>query len=101
MEEKAIKHMVIFCLKSEKNSPETQKFLEDARSILTSIPVTENFKVMNQISLKNDYDFGFSMEFKNKEAYDTYNSHPSHLAFVQNRWVNEVTTFLEIDFQNI
>jgi hypothetical protein len=56
---------------------------------------------MNQVSLKNNYDFGFSMEFANKEAYEKYNSHPSHIAFVKNRWENEVTTFLEIDFEDI
>ena len=99
MEEKRITHQVIFCLKSGKDSPETARFLEDGKSILSSIPGTEKFKVMNQVSLKNNYDLGFSMEFANKEAYDKYNSHPLHIDFVKNRLENEVTTFLEIDFE--
>ena len=101
MEEKRIKHLVIFCLKSGKDSLETSKFLADGKSILSSIHVAEKFKVMEQISLKNEYDFGFSMEFKSKEAYEKYNSYPSHVDFVKTRWENEVTTFLEIDFEDI
>lgn len=101
MEERtiAIQHMVIFCLKHAKGSAEEVAFLNDGQSILTSIPVVKNFSVFNQVSPKNDYDFGFSMEFANQEEYDTYNAHPQHTAFVQERWLTEVERFLEIDFQ--
>ena len=40
----------------------------------------------------------FSMEFADQAAYDIYNAHPDHTAFVQGRWIPEVTKFLEIDY---
>ena len=54
---------------------------------------------MKQISKKNKFEFGVSMEFANQHAYDQYNTHPDHVAFVQNRWIKEVDDFLEIDFE--
>jgi len=39
------------------------------------------------------------MEFASQQAYDQYNNHPDHVAFVQNRWIKEVEDFLEIDFE--
>jgi hypothetical protein len=101
MDAQRIRHMVIFCLKHDKNSMEAEKFLQDGRSILTSIPVVEKFEVLRQVSPKNDYDYGFSMEFTDKDAYETYNAHPSHVGFVKERWETEVTRFLEIDFQSL
>jgi hypothetical protein len=38
------------------------------------------------------------MVFANKQDYNTYNNHPDHIAFVENRWKKEVARFLEIDF---
>ena len=51
------------------------------------------------MSVKNKYQYGFSMVFANQEDYSTYNNHPDHVAFVQDRWMKEVTDFLEIDFE--
>lgn len=99
MTEKRIRHSVIFCLKHEIHAPETEQFLSDGKSILSSIPVVENFEVLKQVSPKNEYHFGFSMEFSNKAAYDAYNAHPAHVDFVKNRWETEVTRFLEIDYE--
>ena len=99
MADKGIQHMVIFCLKHDKGSFEEKKFLMDGQSILSQIPVVSNFRVLPQISPKNDYHFGFSMEFSDQEAYDTYNQHPLHVDFVDKRWKAEVTKFLEIDFE--
>lgn len=93
-----IRHMVIFCLKHDIDSTETEKFLKDGLRILTSIPGVESFEVLNQVSPKNDYDFGFSMEFSSREDYDSYSAHPDHNEFVEQRWKKEVTRFLEIDF---
>ncbi|MEZ5070855.1 MAG: Dabb family protein [Bacteroidales bacterium] len=39
------------------------------------------------------------MIFENQAAYDAYNGHPDHVAFVAERWVPEVADFLEIDFR--
>jgi hypothetical protein len=99
MNNQNIRHMVIFNLKVPKGSPEAEKFLNDGKSILSSIPVVHNFEVFRQVSTKNDYDYGFSMDFSNQENYDSYNEHPLHVQFVQERWLLEVDRFLEIDFQ--
>lgn len=93
-----IQHMVIFCLKHERNSQETLTFLKDGKRILIAIPVVRNFQVFTQVSKKNDYDFGFSMVFSGSSAYEKYNSHPDHVRFVEQRWKKEVSRFLEIDF---
>lgn len=100
MKSNQVRHMVIFCLTHSKGSAEAEKFLEDGRKILTSIPVVQEFEVLKQVSPKNDYDYGFSMIFEDEAAYEAYNSHPKHVAFVQERWTTEVTRFLEIDFKN-
>ncbi|WP_199619437.1 Dabb family protein [Paenibacillus alkalitolerans] len=99
MNTEVIRHMVIFNLKHPTGSQEAEKFLHDGRSILTSIPVVQNFEVFNQVSSKNDYDYGFSMEFSSQADYEAYNEHPLHVKFVQERWLVEVERFLEIDFQ--
>ena len=94
-----VQHMVIFDLNHPKGSAEAEKFLDDGRKILSKIPVVQNFQVFNQVSLKNDYSYGFSMVFKDQSDYSTYNNHPNHVAFVENRWKKEVTRFLEIDLK--
>ena len=94
-----IQHMVIFDLGHPKDSEMARKFLNDGRQILSKIPVVHNFQVFDQVSLKNDYCYGFSMVFENQPAYTIYNNHPDHQAFVENRWKKEVTRFLEIDFK--
>ena len=38
------------------------------------------------------------MVFANQEAYDAYNVHPVHVQYVAERWVKQVSRFLEIDF---
>ena len=58
----------------------------------------ERFEQLRQTSPKNDFAFGFSMEFADQAAYDAYNTHPAHVAFVADRWVPEVEDFLEIDY---
>ena len=92
-----IRHTVVFTLKHAQGSAEEKKFLADAL-ILAKIPTVRNFERLNQVSRKNDYKFGFSMEFADQAAYDTYDSHPTHVAFVRDRWKAEVTDFLEIDY---
>ncbi|MEN7547294.1 Dabb family protein [Rapidithrix thailandica] len=94
-------HTVIFSLKHEAGSPEERQFLDDARTILTAIPGVEEFEVRKQVSQKNEYQFGFSMKFADQQAYDKYNQHPEHIAFVEKRWKKEVTDFLEIDYEQM
>jgi hypothetical protein len=39
------------------------------------------------------------MEFETGDAYEQYNQHPDHIAFVRTYWMNEVTDFLGIDYE--
>lgn len=96
----AIKHMVIFDLKHEKGSEDAKRFLQNGVRMLGPIPGVQEFKAFNQISPKNDFTYGFSMVFEDEKAYENYNNHPVHVDFVENLWKNEVTRFLEIDFNN-
>jgi hypothetical protein len=50
------------------------------------------------VSPKSEFTFGVSMEFATQAAYDGYNIHPQHVAFVQGRWLPEVAAFTEIDY---
>ena len=93
-----IRHSVIFTLRHAAGSPEESGFLRDAM-VLADVPGVEKFEQLRQISPKNDYAFGFSMEFANQAAYAGYNDHPDHVAFVRDRWVPEVERFLEIDYE--
>ncbi len=95
-----IRHTVVFTLKHAQGSTEEKKFLADAM-VLAKIPTVRKFEQLRQVSHKNDYKFGFSMEFDDQAGYDTYDQHPDHVAFVENRWKKEVTDFLEIDYTRL
>jgi hypothetical protein len=93
-----IRHSVIFVLKHAHGSLQEKAFLRDAM-VLAEIPGVEKFEQLRQVSKKNDYEFGFSMEFASQAAYDAYNVHPRHVKFVEERWKREVERFLEIDYE--
>jgi len=101
MDKRRIRHQVLFDLKSGPQSEATERFLRDGRTQLTSIPGVGDFSVFRQVSPKNDYQFGFSMEFADEAAYQVYNAHPVHTAFVRERWQTEVSRFLEIDLREV
>lgn len=92
-----IRHMAIFTLKHPEGSAETERFLQDGEQILSAIPSVRNFEVLRQVSAKCEFHYGFSMEFEDQAAYDLYNNHPDHQAFVSARWDTEVVKFQEID----
>ena len=92
-----IRHTVAFRLRHPPGSPEERDFLE-AAMVLAAIPGVEKFERLRQVSAKNGYAFGFSMEFADAAAYDGYNHHPDHVAFVEGRWIPEVSEFLELDY---
>ena len=94
-----IRHTVVFALVHPHGSDAERAFLSDARAALEEIPGVEKFEQLRQVSDKNAYRFGFSMEFADRKAYAAYDSHPRHVAFVQDRWNREVETFLEIDYE--
>ncbi len=91
-----IRHSVVFTLTHAEGSAEEADFL-DAIARLEAIPGVEAFELMREVSPKNDYRFGVTMEFADPSAYAAYNGHPDHVAFVGQRWDAEVTAFLEID----
>jgi hypothetical protein len=93
-----IRHTVAFRMKHANGSAEERAFLA-AADVLGKIPGVEKFEKLRQVSPKNGYAFGFSMEFADQAAYQGYNDHPDHVRFVSERWVNEVADFLEIDYQ--
>jgi hypothetical protein len=66
-------------------------------SVVFTLTHAEGFELMREVSPKNDYRFGLTMEFADPSAYTAYNEHPDHVAFVRDRWDAEVTSFLEID----
>jgi hypothetical protein len=90
-------HSVFFTLKHEAASTEESDFFAKAAKLL-AIPGVENFQVLKEVSPKNPYAFGFSMEFAAQADYDRYNNHPDHISFVQDVWMHEVAEFQEIDY---
>lgn len=93
-----IRHTVAFTLKHAKGSSAEQSFLADAKT-LAAIPGVERFEQLRQTSPKNSFDYGFSMEFADQAAYTSYNEHAHHVAFVRDRWIPEIASFMEIDYE--
>jgi Stress responsive A/B Barrel Domain len=94
-----IRHTVAFRLKHPEGSEAEQRFLDTAREVLPAIPGVDAFEVLDEVSPKNAFRFGFSMEFADQAAYDAYNDHPEHTRFVAERWDPEVEDFLEVDYR--
>lgn len=92
-----IRHTVVFTLTHPAGSDEESDFLQTA-AVLRDIPTVRNFECLRQVSAKNNYAFGLSMEFASQGDYEIYNNHPLHVDFVQTRWIPEVTDFMEIDY---
>lgn len=92
-----IRHTVVFKLRHAAGSAAELDFLRAAQK-LADIPVVKNFECLRQVSQKNIFDYGLSMEFDSPQDYHAYNTHPDHVTFVQTRWIPEVTDFMEIDY---
>jgi hypothetical protein len=95
-----IRHTVAFTLAHDEGSAEERDFLA-AAARLAEIPGVEAFEVLREVSPKNGFRFGLSMEFADQAAYDGYNEHADHVRFVQERWLPEVADFLEVDYAPI
>ena len=93
-----IRHTVSFVLHHEPGSAEEREFLA-AQAALGDIPGVEAYELLREVSPKNGFRFGCSMEFAGPDAYRAYNEHPDHVAFVRDRWQAEVKDFLEIDYE--
>ncbi|WP_086541975.1 Dabb family protein [Algoriphagus antarcticus] len=93
-------HSVFFKLKFPKGSLEEGEFLQGAAK-LASIRHVRNFRSVSQLSSKNDFDYGLTMEFDSQEHYDSYSQHPDHVRFVENFWGKYVADFMEIDYEEM
>jgi stress responsive alpha/beta barrel protein len=91
-----IRHSVVFRLTHPERSQAESDFLA-AMGALGAIEGVEEFELMREVSPKNAYRFGLTMEFADRPAYEAYNAHPDHVGFVSSRWASEVADFLEID----
>lgn len=89
-----IQHTVVFRIK---NGADVDQFFARARELATIVGVND-FEVLRQVGLKNDFTHGLSMYFDDQSAYDTYNSHANHRAFVNDVWLPNVADFLELDY---
>jgi Stress responsive A/B Barrel Domain len=92
-----IRHTVAFRLRHPAGSPAERDFIQAAER-LSQIPGVEAFDILAEVSPKNAFRFGISMEFADAAAYEAYNLHPDHVRFVEERWVTEIEDFLEIDY---
>ena len=68
------------------------------RRAARGVPGVEAFELLDEVSPKNGFRYGISMEFADRAAYEGYNEHPDHVRFVQERWLPEVGEFLELDY---
>jgi hypothetical protein len=93
-----IRHTVVFTLSHPEGSAEEADFLATAAR-LAEIPGVDAFEILRETSPKNAYRHGISMEFAGPDAYTAYNEHPDHVRFVQERWLPEVGSFLEVDYE--
>lgn len=91
-----IRHTVMFTLKNPRSAEEVE--LLEAASELREISTVRKFEILRQVSPKCDHHFGLSMEFENQDAYQFYNDHPDHVAFVENQWIPKVASWQEIDY---
>ncbi|GAA3592065.1 Dabb family protein [Agrococcus terreus] len=92
-----ITHTVAFRLVHEAGSDAEAAFLADGHAALTSIEHVRDFVVSRQVSPKSDLTWHFSMRFDDEDAYREYDAHPTHRAFVAERWMPEVAAFQELD----
>lgn len=92
-----IQHTVAFRLVHPAGSAAERGFLHTARD-LAGIPGVRDFQQLRQVSPKSEFTFFFTMRFADEAAYQAYNEHPVHVAFVRDRWEPEVSEFQELDF---
>lgn len=93
-----IRHSVVFKLKHPVGSAE-EKIFFDAVNKLVNIEGVTNFVCYRQTSKHSDYMYGLFMDFADAKAYEYYNTHPAHVAFVEQYWNSNVESFQELDYE--
>jgi CMP-2-keto-3-deoxyoctulosonic acid synthetase len=91
-----IRHAGLFTFKTNVTEQEKRSFFSALKD-LEQIESVKKLEISRQISPKNKFEYGFSMEFANEDIYKAYNIHPQHDAFVQNYWLKYIEDFMEID----
>jgi Stress responsive A/B Barrel Domain len=66
---------------------------------LAAIPGVVNFVCLRQVNPQCPFDYCLSMEFAGLEDYQRYNGHPAHEKFVSGRWIPEVSSYMELDYE--
>lgn len=92
-----IQHTVAFQLEPNLNEDDIRAFFRAARA-LSEIAGVKEFEVLKQVGKKNSFAYALSMYFESQHEYDAYNSHPQHVAFVENFWLKHVSDFIELDY---
>jgi hypothetical protein len=95
-----IRHSVFFKLNHTAGSAGEAAFFESSKP-LAKLPTVQNFKKLKQTSKKNNFAYGFAMDFADQAAYDAYNNNPVHTAYVKDIWIPNVAEFMEIDYEVI
>ncbi len=93
-----MQHSVIFKMHENIDAQRIHQFFTAAEK-LTTIQGVMNFKHWRQVSHKNPFKFGLSMEFLSDEDFRNYNDHPLHAEFIAEQWIPCVSDFLEIDLE--
>ena len=91
-----IEHTVPFSLKHGPGSEEERLIFAAAKE-LASISGVRDFEVRRQVGAKHPHSFGITMQFEPDADYESYNNHPLHKAFIEERWLKEVDGFKEAD----
>jgi hypothetical protein len=92
-----IRHTVFFRLKHGAGSASEAAFFAASKPLET-LPTVKDFQRLKQTSTKNNFAYGFAMSFETQAAYDAYNVHPVHAAYVRDVWMANVAEFQEIDY---
>jgi hypothetical protein len=90
-------HSVIFSFFENIDIQRLNNFFLAAKE-LNTIPGVLNYKQWKQVSKKNSFQYGLSMEFYSEEDFQKYNNHPIHSKFINEQWIPCVSDFMEIDF---
>ncbi|PHI21265.1 stress responsive alpha-beta barrel [Lewinellaceae bacterium SD302] len=90
-------HNVYFWLKEDITEAETKRFIAGLKSLETVETVERMFlgrpaNTENRDVVDNSFDYSLQLWFKDQAGQDTYQTHPTHLEFVelQDLWTKVV-----------
>lgn len=92
-----IRHTVSFRLRPEAD----QDAFLGRLGALADIDGVQDFQLLVDVGDKNAFTHGATMVFADRAAYDAYDQHPDHQAFVADVWMRDVEDFLEVDHRRL